>query len=67
MKVLLLIGQDLESPEIIDALLDTEKTPGKPFYAPASEVRINGPFTVLTLLSNNRYLWFCWRQIMVMM
>ena len=32
MAVLLLIGQKLEAPDIIDQLLDVEKNPRKPQY-----------------------------------
>nr|XP_048332312.1 tRNA pseudouridine(38/39) synthase isoform X1 [Ziziphus jujuba var. spinosa] len=36
--VLFLIGQGFESPDVIDALLDTTKTPRKPQYIMASEI-----------------------------
>ncbi|KAI4388731.1 hypothetical protein MLD38_001036 [Melastoma candidum] len=36
--VLFMIGQGIESPNVIDALLDTEKTPRKPQYIMAPEV-----------------------------
>ncbi|XVE60864.1 hypothetical protein DITRI_Ditri05aG0161000 [Diplodiscus trichospermus] len=36
--VLFMIGQGLESVDVIDALLDTEKTPSKPQYAMAPEI-----------------------------
>ncbi|XP_022768001.1 tRNA pseudouridine(38/39) synthase isoform X3 [Durio zibethinus] len=36
--VLFMIGQGLESVEVIDSLLDTEKTPRKPQYAMAPEI-----------------------------
>lgn len=36
--VLFLIGKGLESPDVIDILLDTEKTPRKPQYVMASEI-----------------------------
>ncbi|KAI3513637.1 hypothetical protein L1887_20974 [Cichorium endivia] len=36
--VLFLIGQGLESPEVVDALLDVEKTPRKPQYKMAPEI-----------------------------
>ncbi|XP_024972274.1 tRNA pseudouridine(38/39) synthase [Cynara cardunculus var. scolymus] len=36
--VLFLIGQGLESPDVIDALLDVEKTPRKPQYKMAPEI-----------------------------
>ncbi|KAG7942885.1 hypothetical protein I3843_15G010100 [Carya illinoinensis] len=36
--VLLMIGQGLESPDVIDTLLDTEKTPRKPQYTMAPEL-----------------------------
>ncbi|KAF4697214.1 tRNA pseudouridine synthase 3 [Perkinsus olseni] len=32
MEVLMLVGRGLEQPEVVDALLDIEKTPGKPSY-----------------------------------
>eukprot|EP00210_Caulerpa_lentillifera_P000940 g910.t1 len=35
---LFMIGQGLESPDIIDKLLDIEGTPSKPLYTPANEV-----------------------------
>jgi tRNA pseudouridine38/39 synthase len=38
MSILFLIGQKLESPSIIDSLLDITKTPAKPNYEMASEV-----------------------------
>lgn len=40
MGVLLLVGCGLEDPGVIDDLLDVEKTPAKPLYKPASEVRL---------------------------
>uniref|UniRef100_A0A2K2AJE0 tRNA pseudouridine synthase n=1 Tax=Populus trichocarpa TaxID=3694 RepID=A0A2K2AJE0_POPTR len=36
--VLLMIGQGLESPDLIDALLDTRRTPRKPQYLMAPEI-----------------------------
>ncbi|KAL4559073.1 hypothetical protein LXL04_031206 [Taraxacum kok-saghyz] len=36
--VLFLIGQGLESPQVLDALLDVEKTPRKPQYKMAPEI-----------------------------
>ncbi|KAE8100348.1 hypothetical protein FH972_018255 [Carpinus fangiana] len=36
--VLLMIGQDLESPDVIDKLLDTYRTPRKPQYSMAPEL-----------------------------
>nr|XP_043636860.1 tRNA pseudouridine(38/39) synthase [Erigeron canadensis] len=36
--VLFLIGQGLESPDVIDALLDVDKTPRKPLYKMAPEI-----------------------------
>ncbi len=38
MSILFLIGQNLESPTIIDELLDVTKTPAKPNYEMASEI-----------------------------
>ncbi|CAG8437366.1 6179_t:CDS:1 [Funneliformis mosseae] len=38
MAILFLIGQNLESPSIIDELLDVTKTPAKPNYEMASEI-----------------------------
>lgn len=35
--ILFLVGQGLESPEIIDRLLDISKTPGRPHYAMADD------------------------------
>jgi len=35
--VLFLVGQGLESPDIIDRLLDVEQTPGRPHYAMADD------------------------------
>ncbi|RIA97369.1 pseudouridine synthase [Glomus cerebriforme] len=38
MSVLFLIGQKLESPSVVDSLLDITKTPAKPNYEMASEI-----------------------------
>ena len=38
--VLLLVGQGLESPDIVATMLDLQRTPAKPQYLLASEVSL---------------------------
>ncbi|KAI9871922.1 MAG: hypothetical protein M1823_008314, partial [Watsoniomyces obsoletus] len=38
--ILFLVGQGLEDPSIVDALLDVERNPGKPLYEMADDARL---------------------------